>query len=137
MMMYSENMPYSRNNALYTLDDGHTFKPYASYNVMRAFGSIPTGAALLDSSQDYRREIYSLAASSADLGFIFISTRDFDGILELMPANHGFRSYSIEGIIGGGERGSGFTTRADNIPLGEKIKFRVGNDEVYLIRLYR
>lgn len=135
MMFYSETHPQSGRNALYSLDDRRKVHTYASYNVMRAFGKLIKGASSVETSEDYRREIYSLATVTPDSGYVIVVTRNFDGVLELIPSSHGYTSYSIEGVLGGGERGEGFTTKAEGIPFGNTIKLRVGKDEVYVLTL--
>ena len=135
MMFYSESHPSSLRNALYSLDDRCTLHPYASYNVMRAFGALARSAVAVETGEDYRREIYSLATVTESSGHVIIATRDFSGVLELIPVGHGYKFYSIEGILGGGERGSGFSTKAENIPFDKSINLRVGKDEVYVLTL--
>ncbi len=135
MMFYSDTHPLSPRNALYSLDDRRTLHRYAPYNVMRAFGQLAKGAFLVDATEDYRREIYSLSAVTENDGRVIIATRDYEGILEINPSGHSFGHYDIEGILGGGERGRGFTTGAKDVPFGRSIKLRVGKNEVYVLTL--
>ena len=136
MMFYDSAHPYDLGNALYSLDDRITKRPYAAYYVMRAYGAIAKSkSARVDSSEDYRHEIYTLAAMSAERGFILVATREYDGVLELSFPNSGYRTYSVEGIIGGGERGAGFVNRAENIPTDGTVTLRVGRNEVYFLTL--
>ena len=138
MMFYADGHPYSAANALYSLDDRVSYRRYASYSVMRAFGALAAGKSnRVESSEDYPHEIYSLATLGADHGFVLIATRKYDGVLEVLPVGGDFTTYSVEGIIGGGDRGAGFVNRVDGIPLGSGITLRVGKDEVYFITLSR
>lgn len=135
-MFYSDLAPYSPTNAIFTLDDGKTSHRYAAFEVMRAFGELYALKTTVDTSEDYRRELYLLAAADKDAGGVLLSTRDYDGILEISVRNSNFTCYSVRGIIGGGERGRGYVSEHNGIPLTDgRITLRVGKNEVYYINL--
>ncbi len=135
-MFYSDLAPYSPTNAILTLDDSRVNRRYASFEVVRAFGELVSLKSALASSEDYRRELYLLAASDGELGGILLSTREYDGVLEISIRNAAFRRYSVRGIIGGAERGEGFVSEQSDIPLTDgRITLRTGKNEVYYIRL--
>jgi hypothetical protein len=103
---------------------------------MHAFGELyGEKSTAVEISEDYRHEIYSIATVQGDKGHIIVAARDYDGVLEIVPTGHSYSTYSIEGMLGGGERGAGFRPQADGIELGSKIVLRTGKHEVYHITL--
>ena len=136
MMFYSDLYPSSGNNAVLTVDDGFTKRLYASYGVFSAFGKLFKEKNALETTPDARRELYSLAAMGKDSAAVLLVSRDFSGELELELKDCPFSRYSIKGILGGGERGRGFSTEAANIPLESgRIYLKVGKCEVYFVTL--
>ncbi len=136
MMFLSGTHPYSPKNALYTLDDGRTKRKYASFSVVRSLCKLLSrGMTAVDSGEDYRRELYTLASTDGERGYIIAVTGDFDGRVEITLREHPFTTYSIEGVLGGGDRGSGFATSASGLPLDGRIVLRAGKYEVYFISL--
>ena len=134
MMFYSHLDPRSEWNALYSLDGRSDKHFYSSYHVMSAFGALYSLGNVVDSTEDYRTEIYSLAAMNDDKGACVFSTADYSGVVEIKLAGKNFTSYSIKGIIGGGDRGAGFFTEERGIPLrSDTITLRVGKNEVYFL----
>ena len=136
MMFYRDTHPYSPANFLYTVDDRTDIRYYAAYHVMRAFGELSSGkSTVVATGEDYRHEIYSLATVNETCAHIMLVTRNYDGAIELNLRGSEYTSYSIEGILGGGERGAGFSNRAEGIAASSKIALRVGRHEVYLLTL--
>lgn len=134
MMFYSHLSPDSKWNALYSLDE-HTDKHlYSAYHVMTAFGALSSLGNVVDSTEDYRTEIYSLATLGEEKGVCVFSTADYSGVVEINLTGKTFTSYSIKGIIGGGDRGKGFFTEERGLPLRDgTITLRVGKNEVYFL----
>lgn len=134
MMFFSHLDPYSRWNALYSLDERCDKHLYASYHVMTAFGALSSLGNVVDSTEDYRTEIYSLAALGEKNGACVFSTADYSGVVEINISGKSFTTYSIKGIIGSGERGCGFFTEERGLPLkNDSITLRVGKNEVYFL----
>ena len=135
MMFYSHADPYSPWNALYSLDvrgDGKRF--FAPYHVMTAFGSLVSLGNVADSTEDFRKEIYSLATVGTDKGACVFATAEYSGVVEIKVQGMEFTSYSIRGIIGGGERGAGYFMEEKNLPLRDgRVALRVGKNEVYFL----
>lgn len=134
MMFYSHLSPDSKWNGLYSLDgrDGKRF--FSSYHVMTAFGSLVALGNVVDSTEDYRTEIYSLATLGADRGACVFATADYSGVVEIKLQGSAFTTYSIRGVIGGGEKGAGYFTEERGLPLrDDKITLRVGKNEVYFL----
>lgn len=135
-LFLADTHPYSYKNCLYTLNDRRVFHPYAAYHVMHEFYKIARAkCTLVQSSADYRHELYSLAMTSADKGYVVLVTRGFEGDVEINLSGHAYTDYSITAVLGGGERGQGFVTAANNLRLGEKIVLRTGKHESYFITL--
>lgn len=134
MMFYSHLDPSSEWNALYSLKNRTDKHFYASYHVMTAFGALSRLGNVAESTEDYRTEIYSLAAVGENAGGCVFSTADYSGVVEIKLTGKSFTTYSIKGIIGGGELGCGFFTEEKGLPLkNDLITLRVGKNEVYFL----
>ena len=136
MMFYSDLSPRSGRCALFTLDDNLTHRRYASFEVMKAMGRIFRHSSAVDGTEDYRREIYSLASSSERGATVILAVRDYSGQIDLCFKNCPFKGYSITGLVGGGERGEGRVTKAEGLSLPDgSISIRAGKDQVYIVDL--
>lgn len=135
MMFYNSLDP--RGSAAITLDDGKTPHPYAAYQVLSAFGALYRCGTLVPTTDDFRREIYTLAAASDTEGALLVVTREFSGMIELEIKDSAFTTYSIKGIAGGGARGEGYSRTEENIPLNGNIRLRAGKGEIYLLTFKR
>ena len=125
----------SKWNSLYSLSARTDKHFYSAYHVMTAFGALSTLGNIVDSTEDYRTEIYSLATMGESEGACVFSTSDYSGVVEIKLTGRSFKTYSIKGIIGGGERGCGFFTEERGLPLrNDTITLRVGKNEVYFLR---
>ena len=134
MMILSKLEPYYEYNPVYTLDDGISKKMYASYHVMTAFSALASLGSVVESTADYRRELYSLAAANDGMGALVFTTENYSGVIEINLENSEFKKYNIKGIIGGGDRGAGFFTEEKNLVLRDNtITLRVGKNEVYFL----
>ncbi|MBQ8371637.1 MAG: hypothetical protein IJX38_01680 [Clostridia bacterium] len=134
MMFYADSDPRRSGCALYSVEDRTSKRLYAPYRAMEAFGELVRLGGAVDVSEDFRREIYSLAATDGTSGALLLVTRDYSGVIELGVKGMELSTYSIRGLIGGGERGAGFTTSAENIAAKDnKVLLRTGKNEVYLI----
>lgn len=134
MMFYSHLDPASLWNAFYTYDgrDGKRF--FAPYHVMTAFGTLTSLGNTVDTTEDFRKELYSLATVGDGKGACVFSTADYNGIVEIRVQGADFSNYSIKGIIGGGERGAGYFMEEKNLPLRDgKLALRVGKNETYFL----
>ena len=138
MLFYDSLDPDGKGNGIYSLDDRTTVHKYAAYEVMRAYGELYSLGSMSSTTDDFRREVYSLAASDGSTGALLLVTRDYSGLVTLTVKGGEFTSYSIVGVIGGGKRGEGHSNRQDDIPLIKNtIKLRVGKGEVYFLRFTR
>ena len=136
MLFYSSANPETPDCALYSLEDRRRVHTYAPYRALTAFASLSKMKNTVLCTEDYRHTIYSLGATDGEKGAIILATCDYNGIIEITVGGAVFKTYSIRGIAGGGERGDGFSTSAEGIALvGDRIRVRAGKHEVYLITL--
>jgi hypothetical protein len=132
MVFYSHLDPASLWNALYTVDGRSEKRLYAAYHVMSAMGSLVALSSAVDSGDDCRRETYSLAAANEERGALVLATANYSGVVEISLEGRDFASYSIKGIIGGGEKGMGYFTEERGLAIrNNKLALRVGKNEVY------
>ncbi len=135
MMFYDRIDP--RGCPILTLDDGRDVHRYAAYEVLRAFGVLYKNGSFAYTTDDFRREIYTLASVSDDAGALLVVTRDYSGMIEVEIKGGEFSTYSIKGVTGGGKRGVGFSSTEENIPITDTIRLRCGKCEIYLIEFLK
>ena len=135
MMFYSHSDPNSVWNSFYSFDArGEGKRLFAPYHVMSAFGSLMSLGNVVETTEDFRREIYSLATAGQDSGACVFATAEYSGVVEIKVQGATFSTYSIRGIIGGGERGAGYFMEEKNLALRDgRIALRVGKNEVYFL----
>lgn len=136
MMFYSSLHPYSPDNAVITVDDCENKHKYGAYAVLSAFGTLLKHGSVVSTSDNFRREIYSLATASDSGAAIMVATANYSGTLKIAIKGSSFTRYSIKGMLGGGKRGVGYSTAQENLPLGGgSLTLKVGRCEIYLITL--
>lgn len=134
MMFYSHLDPNSEWNAFYTIDGRMDKRFFAAYHVMTAFGALSNLSNVVETTNDYRKEIYSLAAVGEGKGACVFATDTYSGAVEIVLRGAQFKTYSIKGLVGGGEKGAGFFTEEKGLPLRNPVlNLRVGNNEVYFL----
>ena len=137
VMMYSTSDIRSSMNGLFTIDDHTRPHHYAAYNVMRAFGKLYKLGTSIETSGDYRKELYSLAACNAQTATVMLITRSYSGRVEIMLENCPFDTCNVIKTVPGGERGEGTVYRAENIAIvGSKIILPTKKNEIYEISLF-
>lgn len=136
MMFYDNLDPFSDKCSLWSLEDRKNKHYYSAYRAMTAYGRLTALGTAVLTTDDFRREVYSLAATDGDLGAVLLVTDRYSGALKLEISGADFTSYSIRGMLGGGTRGVGYAKEEENIPLtAPYISLKVGSGEVYLITL--
>ena len=137
MMMYSTSGIHSRDNGLFSVDDFTTPHHYAAYNVMCAFGRLYRLGTAYETTGDYRKELYSLAASDGNVASILLITRNYTGKVEVTLKGCSFDTCSVVKTVTGGDRGEGTVYRAENITVtGGKIILSAKKNEIYEISLF-
>ncbi len=135
-MLFMDGNPDSDGCPFFSTEDRHSVHTYAAYNALSAFGRLAALGTTVLGTEDYRHAIYSLAAFNGTEGAVIVTTDGYNGVIELSVEGAQFSTYSIKGIIGGGERGDGFSTSANDVPLTDgRVRLRAGKNEVYLITL--
>lgn len=136
MMMYSTSDISAADNGLFSLDDHTTHRHYAAYGVMRSFSRLYKLGTVTE-TEDYRKELYSLAAFNQSEAGILLATRAHSGKVKIMLKNSHFDTCSIYKTTTGGERGAGSDFKAENVAIsGDKIIFPAGKNEIYYIKLF-
>ncbi len=134
MLIYDSLGASDPKNGIFSVDDRVSVHRYAAYALMSAVGGMYPLSDRVETTEDFRRELYTLAASDGERGAVLIVTREFSGTVVLSPSGADFNYYSISGTVGGGVRGEGRTVGRSDIPLrGGKISLSVGKNEVYLV----
>lgn len=133
-VVYSSTEPASRDSALFTVDDAITHRTYAAYRVMCALGRLYKLGTAIETTGDYRKELYTLGAVGKDGRALVIVTGEWSGKLEVHFEGGEFTSCDVEKIVGGGNRGEGRTLSATDVSVsGNKIILPVKRKEVYYV----
>lgn len=137
MMMYSSSDALSADNALFSIDDRVTHRHYASYDAALAFAELYRLGTSVETTADFRKEVYSLAAHNGKEGSILITTRNYRGKVELVLKNSPYTTCSVMKISCGGERGSSVIYKAENVAIvGSKIIISAGENEIFSVKLF-
>ena len=90
-----------------------------------------------ETTGDYRKELYSLAAKNDTEGAILLITRGYVGKVEITLKGSGFDTCSVVKTVLVGDRGEGTVYRAENIAIsGDRILLPVKKNEIYEISLF-
>ncbi len=136
MMFYSTSDISSVDNGLFSVEDYSKHHRYCAYNVMCAFGKLYKIGTAVETTGDYRKEVYALAAFNKKEGAILLATREFAGRVEIVLRGQSFERCSVIKNVAGGDRGTGNVYRAENIAVtGGKIIIPTKKNEVYYISL--
>ncbi len=136
MMFYDNLDPLSDKCSVWSLEDRHTRHYYSAYRALSAYGALTALGSSVLTTDDFRHEVYSLAATDGESGAVILVTDKYSGALTLELSGANFTTYSILGMLGGGTRGVGYAKEEDNIPLkAPRITLKVGAGEIYLIML--
>ena len=137
MLMYSCSDAYSRENALFSMDDHTTPHHYASYSVMCNFSKLYKLGTAIDTGDDSRKELYTLAAVGGDEGAIMLVTRGYEGKLEIILTSSPYNTCTVTKTTPGGSRGKGSVYRSKDVDVSSsRLILSVKPGEVYLISLF-
>ena len=137
MMMYSTSDIYSRENTLFSMDDHVTPHHYAAYEVMCSFARLYKLGTVIDTGDDHRKELYSLAATDGNEVAIMMVTRKYEGKVELSFIDSPFNTCVVAKTIPGGGRGKGTTYRSKEVDISSgRLPLSVKPNEVYTISLF-
>ncbi len=137
MMMYSSSDIYSRDNALFSMDDRTTPHHYASYGVMCSFSKLYKLGSVVDTGDDHRKELYSLAATDGKEGAMMMVTRNFEGKVEIILTETPFNTCTVSKTVGGGTRGKGANYRSKDVDISAgRLSLSVGAGEIYMLSFF-
>jgi hypothetical protein len=137
MMMYSSTAVLSRENALFTVDDSDSHHHYAAYGVMKIFALLYRLGTAIDTGDDHRKELYSLAAVGEEGGCLMIAVRNYEGKLELNLHSSPFGKCTLTKIAPGGARGKGSVYRSGEVDITSgKLALNVSQGEVYSVNFF-
>jgi hypothetical protein len=134
MLMYSTSDIYSRENTLFSMDDHITPHHYASYEVMCSFAKLYKLGTVIDTGDDHRKELYSLAATDGIEGEMMIVVRNYEGKVELTLVDSPFNTCLVAKTVPGGNRGKGTTYRSKDLDVSSgRLSLSVKPGEIYTI----
>ena len=136
MLMYSTSDIYSRDNALFSMDDYSSVHHYAAYGVMKSFARLYKLGTAIDTGDDHRKELYSVAAANAEEGGILIVTRNYEGKLEIFLDSSPFTVCTVTKTLPGQNRGTASVMRSKELDVSSgRILLSVSHGEIYYISL--
>ncbi len=137
MMIYAVTDVTSPKNGLFSVEDYSAHRHYGAYNVMCAFGELYKLGTAYETTADFRKEVYSLAAGNEEEAAVMVVTRKYEGKIELTLKDSGYTVCSVKKIKPTSDRGGAKVYNAENIPIvGSKILISAGEGEIYLIKLH-
>ena len=137
MMMYSTSNPSSVENTLFSVDDFVNHHHYASYTVMCHFGKLYRLGTAVDSGDNHRKELYKLCATNGKEAALLLTTREFEGKMELLLLNCPYTHCTLSKTVPGGTRGMGRSYRSGEIDVSSgKLAVTVGKGEIYYVSFF-
>lgn len=137
MMMYSSSDAYSVENGLYAIDDRRSVHRYAAFNVMCAYSALYKLGIAVDSGDDHRKEVYTLAAYNGKEAAIMTVIGKYEGRLEIILMGSSFNACTVTKNSPEGERGRGTVYRSKELSVaGGKLVLSVKPGEFYTVKLY-
>ncbi len=136
MMIYAASDASSPKNGIFSVEDHSYHRHHSAYNVMCAFGELYRLGTAYETTADFRKEVYSLAAGKENEAAVMVVTRKYEGKIELTLKDSPFSTCSVTKIKPTAEHGQAKVYNAENVPIvGSKIVISAGEGEVYLIKL--
>lgn len=137
LMAYSTSDVCSRENALFSVDDCTSHHHYAAYGVMCFFGRLYQLGTAVDTGDDHRKELYTLAAANASEASLMLVTRKYEGKVELVMTSPRFNTCAVSKLLPGGARGKGSTYRSRDVDVsGGRLLLSVKPGEIYSVSFF-
>ena len=137
MLMYSTSDIYSRENTLFSMDDHVTPHHYAAYEVMCSFARLYKLGSVIDTGDDHRKELYSLAATDGNEAALMMVTRRYEGKVEITLVDSPFNTCVVAKTTPGGNRGKGTTYRSKEVDVTSgRLPLSVKPNEIYTISFF-
>ena len=132
MMFYSTSDTTSGTNGLFSMDDFRTPHRYAAFQTVSLFSKLYKMGNIVETTDDYPKEIYSLAASSNGKGGLMVVTKNHSGKIEIHLKGADFDLCTVTKVIFGGERARGIIYRSENIKINKsRLVLAAKKNEVY------
>jgi hypothetical protein len=104
---------------------------------MKIFANLYKLGTALDTGDDHRKELYSLAAVNSDEACLMIVVRNYEGKLELNLHSSPFALCTLTKIAPGGVRGKGSVYRSGEVDITSgKLALNVSQGEVYSVNFF-
>ena len=137
MMMYSSSDVFSRDNGLFSIDDRITHHRYAAFGVMKSFAALYKLGGAVDTGDDHRKELYSLAAVGGSEGGLMVVTRNYEGRVEILLQSSPFNCCTVQKNVPGGTRGKGSVYRSKDVDVSSgKLVLSVKAGEIYYVSFF-
>ena len=137
MLMYSTSDIYSVDNVLFSMDDHVSHHHYAPYNVMCDFATLYRLSGAVDTGDDYRKEMYSLAATDGNEAAMLLINGAYDGKVEIVLSGASFSVCTVSKTVPGGNRGKGTTYRSRNVDVtSSRLLLSVKPGEAYMLSFF-
>lgn len=138
MMFYSTSDISSGTNGLFSMDDFQTPHRYAAFQTVSLFSKLYKLGNIVETTDDYPKEIYSLAASNNDQGGLMVVTKNHAGKIEIHLKGADFDLCTVTKVIFGGERAKGIIYRSENIKINKnRLVLAAKKNEVYYFEFKR
>ena len=138
MMFYSTSDITSGMNGLFSMDDYRTPHRYAAFQTAHLFSKLYRLGTLAETSGDYPKEIYSIAAFDKNEGGLLVVTRNHQGKIEIQLKGSEYDTCTVTKVCEGGERGRGVVYRSENIKINKnRLVLAAKKNEVYYFELKR
>ncbi len=136
MMFYSTSDITSGTNGLFAMDDYRTSHRYAAFQTVSLFAKLYRLGNIAETTDDYPKEIYSLAAFNSDEGGLMVVTRNHTGKIEINLKGSEYDVCTVTKVIAGGERAKGAVYRSENIKINKnRLVLAAKKNEVYYFEL--
>lgn len=136
MMLYATTDTTSGQNGLFSVTDFRTTHRYAAFHTAGLFAKLYRLGAAVETTGDFQKEIYSIAAHNGVEGGIMIVTRNHSGRVEIQLKGSEYDVCNVTKVIAGGERGRGAIYRSENIKINKnRLVLAAKKNEVYYFEL--
>ena len=104
---------------------------------MCSFGKLYRLGTAVDSGDNHRKELYKLCASNGKEASLLLTTRAFEGKLEILLLNCPYTYCTMSKTVPGGTRGAGKSYRSKEIDISSgKLTVSVGKGEIYSVSFF-
>lgn len=136
MMFYSSSDITSGGNGLFSMDDFRSPHRYAAFQTASLFTKLYRLGTAAETTGDYPKEIYSLAAFNKSEAGLLLVTRAHQGRIEIQLKGSEYDTCTVTKVCEGGERGKGVVYRSENIKINkDRLILSAKKNEVYYFEM--